>query len=247
MITYRVAIKLSYRPLGKELPGMLCQRVPTYAWPVRNRRRHQLDHTCIRANKGARDFGHSATGSRNKQKISNSPHMDAPESRPPRLVGNDEIKLSTYKRPGEPEHYRLSNARTGLPKPQPQTTPIVSQPAVRKAQSSRLTRFRHFWFKTRYISGLASHLSSRNPHLLDVRFGQPTAVWLIRKCVENTVPGIPEGLVVFRELDAAVTSNLKYVREDAIRRQASKVGTCLRLLCYLTTPGPRLPGSQPRP
>lgn len=53
--------------------------------------------------------------------------MDATENSLPRLVGNYEIKLSTYRRPGEPERYRLSNARPKLPKPQPQTTPIVSQ------------------------------------------------------------------------------------------------------------------------
>jgi hypothetical protein len=53
--------------------------------------------------------------------------MDATERPSRRLVGNYEIKLSTLKRPGEPEHYRLSNARLQLPKLQPQTTPIVSR------------------------------------------------------------------------------------------------------------------------
>lgn len=41
-------------------------------------------------------------------------------------VGKYEIELPKYRRPGEPEHYRLSAARLAATKPEPPTTLVVS-------------------------------------------------------------------------------------------------------------------------
>ncbi|KAK4236867.1 lipopolysaccharide core heptose(II) kinase RfaY [Achaetomium macrosporum] len=78
--------------------------------------------------------------------------MDAADPQPPApRHGKYEIQLPTFKRPGEPDRYRLSEARLAAlaaPKIQPPAHPI------------------HFWLRTRYVSALAAVLSSRRPHIL---------------------------------------------------------------------------------
>ncbi|KAK3356300.1 hypothetical protein B0T25DRAFT_474174 [Lasiosphaeria hispida] len=68
--------------------------------------------------------------------------------RPP--AGKFEIELPKYKRPGEPEHYRLSAARLEATKREPSTTLV------------------HFWFRTRYVAALATGLTHLHPHIIEL-------------------------------------------------------------------------------
>ncbi|EGX97231.1 Protein kinase-like domain [Cordyceps militaris CM01] len=72
-----------------------------------------------------------------------------------------EIQLPVYRRPGEPEHYRLSAARLAgrpyLERPLPAAQPI------------------HFWFRTRCLSATAAQLSDLHPHVLGLQL-RPSAV-----------------------------------------------------------------------
>ncbi|KAK4156608.1 lipopolysaccharide core heptose(II) kinase RfaY [Chaetomidium leptoderma] len=63
-------------------------------------------------------------------------------------VGNYEIRLPQHKRHGEPEHYQLSAARLRSTQREPPTKPV------------------QFWFRTRYVSALASEISNLHPHVL---------------------------------------------------------------------------------
>ncbi|GAB1311854.1 hypothetical protein MFIFM68171_02064 [Madurella fahalii] len=72
--------------------------------------------------------------------------MDVHKPQPPGApAGNYESRLP---KPGEPKHYQLSAARLGSTQQEPPTKPV------------------HFWFRTRYISALASEISNHHPHVL---------------------------------------------------------------------------------
>ncbi|KAK5655574.1 hypothetical protein OQA88_5505 [Cercophora sp. LCS_1] len=81
-------------------------------------------------------------------------------------VGKFEIELPKYKRPGEPEHYRLSTARLGATKPEPSTTLV------------------HFWFRTRYVSALATGLSHLHPHIFKLQIRPSIVASLIGSCIK---------------------------------------------------------------
>ncbi|KAK4102670.1 hypothetical protein N658DRAFT_566192 [Parathielavia hyrcaniae] len=79
--------------------------------------------------------------------------------------GKLDIELPKYKRPDQPEHYRLSAARLWLPKRQFPTTPA------------------HFWFRTCYVSTIAAELSQLLPHILKLRIRPSTVASLVKFCV----------------------------------------------------------------
>ncbi|GAB1312013.1 Lipopolysaccharide core heptose(II) kinase RfaY [Madurella fahalii] len=81
------------------------------------------------------------------------------------LVGKHDLELPKYKRPGEPEHYRLSATRLGGPQRQSPKTLV------------------HFWFRTRYISAFATGLSQLHPHILELHIRPSTVASLIGSCV----------------------------------------------------------------
>ncbi|KAH6635847.1 hypothetical protein F5144DRAFT_159242 [Chaetomium tenue] len=83
------------------------------------------------------------------------------------------IELPKYKRPGEPEHYRLSAARLGTPRGHSQP-PKIS--------------VKHFWFKTRYIFACAICLSHLHPHILELHIHPSTIATFISSCV-GFLPG----------------------------------------------------------
>ncbi|KAK0753515.1 hypothetical protein B0T18DRAFT_434257 [Schizothecium vesticola] len=80
-----------------------------------------------------------------------------------------EIQLPAYRRPGEPEHYRLSAARLAglshLERPLPPPRPI------------------QFWFRTRCLSAMASQFSDLHPHVLGLRLRPSAAANLIASFV----------------------------------------------------------------
>jgi len=105
-----------------------------------------------------------------------------PAQPPPSRARDTEIDLRVYRRPGEPEHYRLSAARLAgrlyLGRPLPPPQPIVSSafhPPRLFATNRMLGNWQHFWFRTRCVSAMASRLSDLHPHVLGLQL-RPSAV-----------------------------------------------------------------------
>ncbi|KAH6628834.1 hypothetical protein F5144DRAFT_622617 [Chaetomium tenue] len=70
------------------------------------------------------------------------------------MESEDGIQLPRYRRPGEPERYRLSAARLAM-RPMPPHEPP--------------TKLIQFWFRTRYVSAYASRISDLHPHVFGLR------------------------------------------------------------------------------
>ncbi|KAK4164774.1 lipopolysaccharide core heptose(II) kinase RfaY [Cladorrhinum sp. PSN259] len=76
------------------------------------------------------------------------------------------LPVKGRRRPGVPDHYRLSAARLGAIKHEPASTLV------------------HFWFRTRYVSALASELSHLHPHISQLHISPSTVADLIGSCVK---------------------------------------------------------------
>ncbi|KAL2255334.1 hypothetical protein VTK26DRAFT_3587 [Humicola hyalothermophila] len=115
------------------------------------------------------------------------------------LVGSCEIELPKHRHPGEPEKYRLSNARLqGAGKHTPTSTPIG------------------FWFRTRYISALSSDLACDRPHLRLLQIRPSALAALIARCV-SFLPAFAQVWVksVFVEWFLPDRAVLKTQKQDA--------------------------------
>ncbi|KAL1877368.1 hypothetical protein VTK73DRAFT_8663 [Phialemonium thermophilum] len=80
------------------------------------------------------------------------------------------IRLPKNWNPGEPERYRLSAARLNAPKREPPSTPV------------------HFWFRTRYVSALATDLSRLHPHVFKLQIRPSVTAGWIQSCVRLLLP-----------------------------------------------------------